>query len=111
MNKILIIICTIVAAALIIALPSYCEEAQEIKTIDGNVVSADWENSSLTVKWFHSLGELEYEEETLLVPQDVKIIKGEDTIGLMDIEVGDHVIVEYYEKLEMPTAKSIIVKE
>ena len=93
------------------AVPSYCEEKPEIMTIDASVVSADWVNSSLRVKWFHSPGEVEYEEETLLVPQDAKIIKGEDAIGLMDIEVGDHVIVEYYEKFEMPTVKSIIVKE
>lgn len=110
MNKIVMII-FIISTALVMTAPSYCEDAPKIMTIDGNVVSADWVNSSLTVKWFHELGEVEFEEETLLVPQDAKITKGEDSIGLMDIEVGDHVIVEYYEKLEMPTAKSIIVKE
>ena len=98
------------ACMFIMAIPSFCEEEQEIKMIDGNVVSADWENSSLRVKWFHSPGEAEFEEETLLVPEGLKITKGEDTIGLMDLEVGDHVIVEYYEKLEMPTAKSIRVQ-
>jgi len=111
LNKIFIIIGTIIAVVLITAAPSYCEDVPEIKTIDGNVVSADWENSSLAVKWFHSPGEAEFVETTLLVPENLKIIKGEDTIGLMDLEVGDHVIVEYYEKLEMPTAKSIRVEE
>ncbi|MDP2913528.1 MAG: hypothetical protein Q8N91_05930 [Candidatus Omnitrophota bacterium] len=98
---------------LIIAAPSYCQEdeASKTKTIDGNVVSADWEESLITVKWLRESGEIDYEETTLYVPERLKISEGGDAIGLMDVKVGAHVIVEYYENDETPTAKSITVIE
>ena len=103
----------IFGAVLFTAASSYCQEKEDAKTktIDGNVLSVDWEKSILTVKWFSNSGELEYEETSVNVPGDIKISKGGDTVGLMDLEVGDHVIIEYYGDIESPMAKGITVEE
>jgi len=112
-NKIPTIVSIMLAIGLIMAAPSYCQEKEEpkINTIYGNVVLADWEKSTLTVKWIRGSGEIGYQETTLRVPEDLKISKDSDTIGLMDLEAGDHAIIEYYENVGMPTAKSITVEE
>ncbi|MBU4376324.1 MAG: hypothetical protein KKD29_02465 [Candidatus Omnitrophica bacterium] len=112
MNKISLVICAVIATALIMAVPSYCgEDDQTIRTIDGNIVSADWEDSSITVKWLNTPGVIEYNEETFYVPQNARIMKGGDNIWLMDLEVGAHVMVDYYEDGDTLTVKNVIVKD
>lgn len=117
-NKMSKIILFLAVMAMIAAAagPSYCEkeEVPNVKTIDGEVVLVDGEQSVLTVKWLKSAAgaeELEYREKTLSVPEGLKISKGADTIGLMDVKTGDHVVVEYEELTEGITVRSITVKE
>lgn len=94
------------------AISSYCGAGgQKIKTIDGNIVSADWEESVITVKWLNAPGVIEYEEKTLYVPGNADILKDGGNIWLMDLEAGAHVTVDYYEDGDKPTVKSIIVKD
>lgn len=113
MKKILVIISAITIMGLIAATPSYCQENEtsKTKTIEGNVVSADWEKSTLTVKWLNGPGVIEYEEVTFSIPESLKISEGGDAVGLMDVETGARIIVEYYEDDKMPTAKSVTVVE
>ena len=110
MSKTLTIIC---AAAVILMIPvlSCCEEGdREMRTIDGNIVSADWQESAITVKWLHTPGEIEFKEETFYVPGNAKIQRHGGNIWLMDIDVGAHVMVDYYDDDGKLTVKNIIVK-
>jgi hypothetical protein len=108
----------LVAIAVIGALigPYYCaaEEVSGVKTIEGEVVLTDQEQSVLTVKWLKSAEgaeKPEYKERTFSVPEGLKISKGADIIRLMDMGTGDHVIVEYEERPEGITVRSVTVKE
>jgi len=47
-------------------------------------------------------------EITLIVPDSVKIVRGDETIGLADVEIGDRFSVAYYDSSSEPfKAKSI----
>ena len=118
MSKFMIML-FLAAMTMIIALvpgPSYCgtEEKPGIKTVDGEVVLTDREQSVFTVKWLISAEgaeKPEYTERTFSVPEGLKISKGAGIIGLMDIGTGDHAIVEYEEHPEGIMVRNITVKE
>jgi len=116
MSKIIMRFLAAMTIITVLAGPSYCgkEEEPNVKTIDGEVVLTDREQSVLTVKWLKSAEgaeKQEYRERTFSVPEGLKISKDADIIGLMDIKTGDHVIVGYEERSEGITVRSVTVKE
>ncbi len=89
----------------LIAAPSCCEaEAsdRQIKTLRGDVSSVDWVGGILVVKWLEEEFDA-YQETTFMVPDDFKITQGTYTIGLADLEIGDSLIVTYYESADGST--------
>ncbi len=113
MSKIFVWFLLTAMVIIIAAGSSYCAENEqsEIKTVDGQVISTDWVRSMFTVQWLNADGEVGYLEKTFFVPEGFRITKGAGTIGFIDIENGNRVMVEYEESEKGPTIKSIVIKE
>ena len=63
----------------------YSQESGERKTTEGVVSSVDWVGSVIMVN-----------DMSISIPPGMSIRKGDDTIGLDDVNIGDPVVVTYY---------------
>lgn len=82
-------ILTLIAVFSFLSISScYCEEsaARDIRTARGTVSSRDWVSSTIVVSY------IRYH-----VPPDVKVYKGSSKMGFTAINVGDPVILKYYQ--------------
>jgi hypothetical protein len=95
MRRLGLVIFIIMSVAAFSAAPSYSIERQ-MKVIHGEVSSVDWVGGILVVKWLEEEFDA-YQEITFMVPDMFKINKGAGTIGLSELEIGDALIVHYYE--------------
>lgn len=95
MLRLATIILIIMGVVMFSASPSYCVERQ-MKIVHGEVSSVDWVGGILVVKWLEEEFDA-YQEITFMVPDRFKISKGAGTIGLSELEIGDTLIVNYYE--------------
>jgi len=95
------IIFVIAGMIMLIAATSCCEDRQ-IKTLRGEVSSVDWVGGILVVKWLEEEFDA-YQETTFMVPDNFKITQRTETIGLADLEIGDSLIVTYYESADGST--------
>ncbi len=87
------------------AAPSYCESeaaGRAAKSIHGEVSSVDWVGGTFTIKWLDIEFDV-YQEMSFNVPDGFKIKKGPDTIDLSDLEIGDPLMVNYYENSDGST--------
>ncbi|MFA5144034.1 MAG: hypothetical protein WC522_07725 [Candidatus Omnitrophota bacterium] len=78
-----------VLTVLILLCASYCQAESEdraLNSIEGAVSSTDWVGAVISVSGMR-----------ISVPSGAKISKGEDRVGLADINVGDQVTVTYYD--------------
>jgi len=69
--------------------PAYSQDssqARNYQTADGTVTSFDWVGSLISIN-----------DARFSVSSDVKVYKGDDSIGVDDINVGDQVTVTYYD--------------
>lgn len=89
------------------AYPQENQDAKEFKVLDGTVASVDWVGSTLVLR---CLVNGNFDEKTFYVNSQTKISKGGRGWGLSNINVGDHVKIQYYErKLNWPLAVDIEV--
>lgn len=70
-------------------------EPREVLAVSGDVDSVDWVASELVVSWFDVESDRD-DQLTIFVPKGTQIIKGINSISLCDVNIGDHVKVEYY---------------
>ncbi len=99
MKKLAVVIFIIMSVAAFCAAPSYCEAAaleRQMKVIHGEVSSVDCVGGILVVKWLEEEFDT-YQEIKFMIPDRFKISKGAGTIGLSELEIGDSLIVNYYE--------------
>lgn len=85
--KIMIIL--FVAAAIFMSGVCYCEtgtDMRELRTARGIVTSRDFVKSIIVVNYIR-----------FFVPSDVKVYKGNSTIGFSGINLNDPVFVKYYQ--------------
>jgi len=76
----------------------YCDDSavgRDIRRMAGNITDVDTFDSSLTVQW-QDLDLIHYNSTTFKVPEGMTFNKGTDTEDILDINVGDHVTIEYY---------------
>lgn len=77
--------------------PGYCAgkaQGQEILTATGGkIIALDWLKSTLTIR-INFLGNL-HDEMTLFVSPDTKITKGNHALTFGELQIQDHVKVEY----------------
>jgi hypothetical protein len=109
-----VIICVSLLMVIIwVASFAYCQEAAkppEAKILDGQIILIDWMASLIVVKWLPPPDYSKTAEITLFVPEDAVIIRGSEPISLTDLEVGDRVIVSYYDtSKEIPIVSRIMV--
>ena len=98
-----------IALMVYLSFPCAAQQVNEgrLKSIQGNVKSIDWVGSTLVVSFIDEKGNPR--EITFLVPEDLKIARGNEEIGLADVEMGDILNVEYCEVSSGPfMAKSIV---
>lgn len=81
-----------IAAAMV---PVFAQEKadKQISTVSGEVVSADLEKSVLIVKQVTDATANTYENKTILVSPETKILKGEVVLKLTDLKSGEKVTV------------------
>ncbi|MBM3245087.1 MAG: hypothetical protein FJZ15_04760 [Candidatus Omnitrophica bacterium] len=77
---------------------SELEQAMEklkIRTIHANATSVDWVSSTLLV---------DYGGDQLLfsVSSDTRIMRGQEQIGLSDIDIADPLVIKYYDSESEP---------
>lgn len=105
MHRLMTIVLIIIGVVAFSAAPSYCEteaSGRQLKTLHGEVSSVDWVGGMLVVKWLEEEFDA-YQEITFMVPDEFKISKGAGTIGLADLEIGDNLVVTYYENADGST--------
>ncbi|MFA6321737.1 MAG: hypothetical protein WCY36_07790 [Candidatus Omnitrophota bacterium] len=81
MKKILLVLALLVLSGTL----CYSQDGGEHKTTEGTVSSVDWVGSVIIVN-----------DISISVPSGMSIRKGDDTIGLDDVNIGDPVVVTYY---------------
>jgi hypothetical protein len=89
------------------AASSYCEaeaeaEGRTEKSVRGQVSSMDWVGGIFAVKWLDVEVNV-YQEMTFTVPAGFKIKQGSNTIDLSMLEIGDPLIIKYYENSDGST--------
>ncbi|MCX5712236.1 MAG: hypothetical protein NTY47_04075 [Candidatus Omnitrophica bacterium] len=67
----------------------YCQERVQLERIDGNVADIDPVGDAIVVDT--GSGQM-----TISVPDDVVVTRGLEKMGLMDLEQGEPVTVNYY---------------
>jgi len=85
MVKTLIVFITLIC----LAVPVYCQDNAQVndyQTADGTVTSFDWVGSFISIN-----------DTRFLVSSDVRVYKGDDSVGIEDINVGDQVTVTYHD--------------
>ena len=89
--KTILSICVALLIIFASSVPVHCRGdslVDDMKTIDGNVVSVDSPNSQIVVKAFEVM--------TFFVPSDAKIINADGfNMRLSDVGVGNYVTVDY----------------
>lgn len=105
MRRLAAIILIISSAMVFKAAPSYCESGasgRAAKSIHGEVSSVDWVGGTFAIKWL-DVEFNDYLEMSFKVSDGFKIKKGSDTIYLFDLEIGDPLMVNYYENSDGST--------
>ncbi len=90
------VILLMVAGMAVVTLPGYCQEAKEaaITSVSAEVVSVDLAKSTMVVKKLKDAIADTYENLTILVSPEVKILKDEAALKLSDIKIGDKVTIK-----------------
>jgi len=81
------------------AAPSCCESeaaGRAAKSISGEVSSVDWVGGIFLIKWFDTESDV-YQEMSFKAPDGFKIKQGTNTTDLAGLEIGDPLVVNYYE--------------
>jgi hypothetical protein len=105
MRRLAAIILIIAGAAVFNAAPSYCEAeapGRMAKSAHGLVSSVDWVGGSFTIKWLDIEFDV-YQEMSFKVPDGFKMKKGPNTMDLSELEIGDPLMVNYYENSDGST--------
>ena len=89
--KTILYICAVLLVIFASSIPVHSQGdplVDDMKTIGGNVVSVDIQNSLMVIK--------AYEVMTFTVPSDAKIVNADGLdIGLSDVNPGNYVTVDY----------------
>lgn len=96
------IILIVMSVVAFVVAPCYCEEeaaGRQPRTVNCQVAAVDWVGGILVVSWLQiDINTLQ--ELTFSVPAGFGIKKGTGTIDLADLEIGDALIVTYYENAD-----------
>ena len=96
---ILVMVMFVVVGMTGIVIPAYSQqqaEQQQIgKPVSDEVVSMDLEKSTLTIKTLKNAVTKTYENKTISVLPETKILKGDATLKLSELKAGDKVTVKY----------------
>jgi len=93
----LALVCLVVLGLVGITLPVYAQGAVEEKvtSVSGEIVSVDLVKSEVVVKQLKDVVTSTYTNTTFSVAPETKITKGDVTLKLSDLKVGDKVTVKY----------------
>ena len=100
-----------VSMLLNLAQPAYSQEgSRQIKTQEGEVTSLDWVGDTFGLKWYPDPQSSVYNEAVFTISSDTKVIRGSETATSLDVEEGDHAVVNYYiDDNGVQVAKSIML--
>lgn len=71
------------------------DEGRNTVTIEGQISSIDWVGGVITVRWLQYDPYIKYDEITLSVPQDIKIMIAGQQAGFNELNQFDHVTATY----------------
>jgi len=91
------LVCLVVLGLVGITLPVYAQGAVEEKvtSVSGEIVSVDLVKSEVVVKQLKDVVTSTYTNTTFSIAPETKITKGDVTLKLSDLKVGDKVTVKY----------------
>ena len=91
------LVCLVVLGLVGITLPVYAQGALEEKvtSVSGEIVSVDLVKSEVVVKQLKDVVTSTYTNTTFSIAPETKITKGDVTLKLSDLKVGDKVTVKY----------------
>jgi len=95
--KLVVIFLVVVGVAAGVAVPVYSQEKAEqsaVTSVSGEVVSVDLVKSIVVVKQLKDPVASTYEDVTVSVSPETKVLKGDATLKLSDLKVGDKVKVK-----------------
>lgn len=96
---ILAVVMFVVTGMAVISIPAYsqqqAEQQQIANSVSAEVVLVDTEKSTLEIKTVKDAVAKTYENQTISVLPETKIIKGDAVLKLSELNVGDKVIVKY----------------
>jgi len=85
-------------------------DGKDVSAIDGEVVVLDTADGRMTVRWLQDEIQVLYDQMTLAIGKDTRVMKGTDTITIDDINVGDMVTAKFYRRgYSLPKAVQVIV--
>ena len=97
----LIIISAIITAP--ICSYSQVSEDRPVKYIRGRVCGINYTSSRVTIQWLYTTDKLSQQNVTFFVPSNTLVLTEKDRIfdapkraGIIDLVIGDHVIIKYY---------------
>lgn len=97
MNKVV----TFIAVSIFVFVFAVCSYGQgnyvdsPPQTVTGQVSAKDWVGSMISVRWMQTQGIISYDEITIFVPDSAQITLHGKSIGLLEIQAGDMVKVDY----------------
>lgn len=102
-----------------VVMPAYSQEQAEtavVNSVSAEIVSVNAENSSIELKVLKDEVNKVYENQTVTVSPETKILKGEDSLELSGLKTGDKVTVKYNsdkenQKVETISLESPVVTE
>ncbi|OGW74885.1 MAG: hypothetical protein A2Z72_06255 [Omnitrophica bacterium RBG_13_46_9] len=117
-----VIAITMATAGLMTSVLSHSQDAERrpVKYVRGRVCNVNYTGSRVTIQWFYSTGKIAEDKLTFFVPDKTpiftekgKIFKDARRIGIVDLVIGDHVVITYYDdgNKENPEAAKIRVLE
>ncbi|MBU4376323.1 MAG: hypothetical protein KKD29_02460 [Candidatus Omnitrophica bacterium] len=99
MKKALIVI-VVMLVGLAVTMTSYCAvqpPKKDMKTLNGEIVTKDTVAQTIEVRWLRDPVGRGYDQTTFLVSEEAKITDGIEGIGFEELDMGDKVIIVYYE--------------
>lgn len=95
-KKIFALIMMVVFSVLLLHTGAVLAQDGEVTTTSGEVEDVDSENNGLTVKYMIDDINIVYEELHFTnITKETRITKGDETVELDDLQVGDNVTVRY----------------
>lgn len=93
-----IVVFSIVVGIAGVVVPAYSQEQtaqQVVNPVSAEIVSVNAESSTIEIKQLKDSVNQIYENQTIAISPEIKILKGEESLELSGLKAGDKIAVKY----------------